>query len=352
MIAALLIALAAQELPPGAKLVLHETWAEGRIDPARWYVPRKHWGQGNQGVIPENVRVENGVLVCEAHGDLYDGPRVGWEGVKARVGGALVSKAFYASGRFEVAIRIGSTAAIPGGPADPARPIGAVPAIWTYAYRYVSVGKERMKDFVAEAPLYNPLMERYQDGTNEYWSEIDFPEFGKAGLFERGMYNSFCQTKEFSETFDVGAVIDGKFHTLTTDWRTTLVPLDGVTDAQVVEHSGFWWIKDASIPFNRYLGNPLRKLGKDRYSACMGEKALHWIDGKKVAETKTFVPCMAAQLTLGVWLPNWGGPAPWKTAPVSFGPIRIWQYGDAGDVRGVLTEDLKDNFGPDGAPRK
>lgn len=352
MIAALLIALAAQELPSNARLVLHETWAGGKIDPVRWYVPRKRWGQGNQGVVPENVRVEGGALVCEAHGDLYDGPIVGWEGVKTRVGGMIVSKGFYASGRYQVAIRIGSTTSAPGGPADPARPIGAVPAIWTYAYRYVAVGKERLKAFVPEVPLYNPLMERYGDGSNEYWSEIDFPEFGKAGVFERAMYNTFCQTKESSETFDVAPAIDGKVHVLTTDWRTTLRPMDGVTDAQVVEHLGFWWIRDASVPFNRYLGNPLKKLAKDRYALYAGEVATHWLDGKNVAESRTFVPCMSAQLTLGVWLPNWGGPAPWKTSTVAFGPVKIWQFDDAGDVRGVLVDDLKDNFSPDGTPRK
>jgi len=53
---------------------------------------------------------------------------------------------------------------------------------------------------------------------------------------------------------------------------------------------------------------------------------------------------MAAQLTMGVWLPAWAGPAQWQTAQVFFGPVKIWQYDDPGDVRGILTEDVPPNL--------
>lgn len=332
-------------LPKEAALVLDETWASGRIDPDRWYLPRKHWGQGNNGVIPENVRVEREgarpVLVCEAQGDSYDGPRVGFEGRKDRVGGMIVSRAFFASGRFEVSIRLGSPL-----------PAGAVPAIWTYAYRYLSVGRDRMKEFVAEQPLYNPLMERYGDGSNEYWSEIDFPEFGKGGDSRKALYNTFCQTKEHSIALDVAPTADGAFHTLVTEWRTELAPIDGVSDSQVQASEGYWWVKDRSVAFDRYLGNPLKRIERDRYLVYRGIRADHWLDGRKVGSNTQVVPCMAAQLTLGVWLPNWGGPAAWKSARIAFGPVKVWQYQDPGDVRGVLTDDLKDTFDPEGRPRR
>ena len=345
-------------LPPGARLALDEDWASGEIDPGRWYVLRKQWGEGNHGVVPENVRIETdtvegreqNVLVCEAHGDRYDGPVVGHGGNTTRVGGVVVSKPFFASGRFEVVMKIGSSEPSEGGPADPGRPRGSVPAIWTYGYRYVEVGPDRKEDFVPGVPLYNPLMERYGDGSVEYWSELDFPEFGKGGTFDRAMYNTFCQTRHDSRTFEVGPVADGAYHTYTTEWRTTLEPLPGVTDAQVVEHLGYWWVRDESIPFDRYLGNPLKRLGDDRYAVYRGERAEHWIDGRKVGENDRFVPAMAAQLNLGVWLPGWAGPAPWETATVSFASVRVWQYDDPGDVRGVLVEDITDNFDEQGHP--
>jgi hypothetical protein len=344
----------------GARLVLDEDWSGGTIAPDRWYIPRKKWGNGNHGVVPENVRIardavagrERNVLVCEAHGDKYDGPVVGHEGEKARVGGMIVSREFFASGRFEVVMKIGSARPHPGGPADPRRPKGAVPAVWTYGYRYVKVPDERMHEFVPETPLYNPHMPRYGGGANEYWSELDFPEFGKGGDFDKAMYNTFLQNKHQSRTFNVAAAVDGQYHTFTTEWRTELTPLEGLTDRQVVESEGYWWVRDKAVPFNTYWGNPVKRLGPDRYAVYGGARADHWIDGKPVGTNPTFVPSMAAQLTIGVWLPEWGGPAPWETATVSIASVKVWQDHDEGDVRGILTEDVPDNFAPDGKPLK
>ncbi|MGC4015235.1 MAG: glycoside hydrolase family 16 protein [Luteolibacter sp.] len=347
-------------LPDGAKQVMNEDWSSGRIDPTRWYLPRKKWGQGNNGVAPENVGIsrdtvmgkEKPVLVCRANGDLSDGPVKGWEGAAPRVGGIVVSRGFFASGRYEVVMKIGGTVKEDGGPEDPARPKGAVPAVWTYGYRYVSVPKEGMDSFNKSEPLYNPWMKAYGEGANEYWSELDFPEFGKAGDFDKALYNTFLQNKHQPRTFDVKPMIDGQYHTLTTEWRTKLVPLEGITDAQVAEKDGFHWVQDRAVSFDKYFGNPLKRLGKDRYAVCAGDRAEHYQDGKKVAENRVFVPSMAAQLNLGVWLPGWGGAAPWKQSSVSFASVRIWQYHDEGDVRGVITADIDDNYGPDGRPLK
>lgn len=338
-------------VPEKARLAMNEDWSGGRIDTSRWYILRKQWGQGNHGVVPQNVYVardtvagrEQNVLVCEAHGDQYDGPVFGIGKQKTRVGGVIVSKEFFASGRFEVVMKIGSTAAHEGGPENPACPRGAVPAVWTYGYRLVRVDKEHLGVFVTKVPLYNPHMPAYGGGANEYWSELDFPEFGKDGDFTRGLYNTFLQNRHDPRVFDTSIAADGQYHTLTTEWRTTLQPLEGVTDAQVTEHGGYWWVQDKAIPFDRYFGNPLKRLGQDRYAVYMGEKAEHWIDGKKVGENTKYVPAMAGQLNLGVWLPAWGGPAPWKTARVSFASVKVWQYDDPGDVRGVITEDIQNS---------
>lgn len=339
-------------LPAGARLVLDEDWSGGAIDPKKWYVLRKHWGGGNNGVVPENVAIAadrvdgrvKKVLVCTAHGDRYNGDIVGRGGRKTRVGGVIVSRQFFAAGRFQVVMKIGDVKRHPGGPADPTRPAGTVPAIWTYGYRFVKVPQDRKNEFVPAVPLYNPHMPRYGGACNEYWSELDFPEFGKNGDFDKAMYNTFCQNRHEPKMRPVTGAADGTYHVFTTEWRTTLVPLPGVRDDQVVEHGGYWWVQDKSIPFDDYLGNPLKRRGKDDYAAYRGRIAAHWIDGKKVAENRRYVPAMAAQLNCGVWLPDWAGPAPWKTATVSFASVKVWQYGDEGDVRGVITGNIENNF--------
>src|SRR3954469_24548118 len=137
--------------PDTARVAFTEDWSSGRIEPAKWYLLRKRWGEGNNGVVPENVRVdrdkvggrEKNVLVCEAHGDRYDGTVIGEGGRKQRVGGGVVSKPYFASGRFEIVMKLGSTRREEGAPEDPTSPAGCVPAIWTYAYRFARVPRDR-----------------------------------------------------------------------------------------------------------------------------------------------------------------------------------------------------------------
>jgi hypothetical protein len=343
--------------PAEARLAFEEDWASGKIDGEKWYVLRKKWGQGNHGVVPENVRIEEdivlgvrrNVLVCEAHGDQYDGPTIGMWGKKERVGGVIVSKPHFASCRFEVVMKIGTRDPNPNGPENPTLPIGTVPAIWTYGYRMVKGAPDQIGQFVASEPLYNPHMPAYGSAINEYWSELDFPEFGKNGDFGNALYNTFCQNRHDTRSLNVSGAADGRYHTFTTQWRTRLKPLEGVTDDQVVKHLGYWWINDKSVPFANYLGNPLKRLGKNEYAVCWGDSATHWIDGKMVGENTKFVPAMAGQLNLGIWLPKWAGPAPWKVSRVSFASVKVWQYDDSGDVRGILVNDISNNFDAEGA---
>ena len=92
--------------------------------------------------------------------------------------------------------------------------------------------------------------------------------------------------------------------------RTHLVPLDGVTDEQVIEYDGYWWVQDKAIPFESYRGNPLKRLGKDSYALYAGKEATHFIDGEFVGRNEKYTPCLAAQLNIGVWFPGWGGVRP------------------------------------------
>ena len=339
-------------LPEKARLAFSEDWATGRIDPAKWYTLHKKWGAGNNGVTPKSVSIqrdiiqgqEQNVLVCKANGDQYHGSITGAAGEKTRVGGVVVTKAFFASGRYEVKMKVGTTQQDETGPVPPTKPIGAVPAIWTYAYRWVEVPKAEKLNFVSQIPLYNPLMRSGNESACEYWSEIDFPELGKKGDFMHGLYNTFCQNRYDWQTFPLPNIADGQYHTYTMEWRTVLKPLANIKDEQVKEYQSFWWVRDKMIPFENYSGNPLKRLGEDVYAVYWGQKVEHWVDGIKVGQNERNVPAMAAQLTLGIWLPVWGGPAPWQSSQVSFGAIKIWQYDDPGDVRGVLTEDVPPNF--------
>lgn len=325
-----------------------EDWSGSHLDASKWYLLRKKWGTGNNGVTPTNVwigsdlvnGVRQNVLVCEAHGDQYTGPVTGHGSQTARVGGVAATKKFFAAGRYEIVMKVEK----PSGPGAPALPKGAIPAIWTYAYRRAENSGGAGDAFSAKAPLFNPLMKVSGSPATEYWSEIDFPELGKNGDFGHGLYNVFCQKRYEWKTYPVPPIMDGQYHTFVMEWRTGLKTLTNVTDAQVIEHNGYWWVQDKAISINDYLANPLKRLGANKYAAYTGLTVQNWLDGKPIGGNVRNVPCMAAQLTLGVWLPGWGGPAAWQSAQVFFGPVKIWQYDDPGDVRGILTEDVPSNF--------
>ncbi|MGI9241579.1 MAG: glycoside hydrolase family 16 protein [Verrucomicrobiales bacterium] len=342
-----------EELPPlpeVAKLALSEDWSSGEIDPGRWYALRKRWGQGNSGVVPENISIaqdtvrgkQQNVLRCTANGDKYDGPVTGQKNNKARVGGVLVSKQHFASGRFEVVMKIGE-------PSQP-NPAGMVAAIWTYGYRAVKVAPEKSDDFDPDTPTYHPYLQEWAKGNCFYWSEIDFPEYGKAGEYAKPMYNTFLNKQKHSTTFDVHGAADGDYHTYTTEWRTGLKPIADVKDNQVAEFEGLFFVQDKAIPYESYWGSPLKKIGPDQYAVYSGLSAKHWVDGKFVGENTSFVPAMGGQLNLGVWLPEWAGAADWETAPVSFASVKVWRYGDPGDVLGFLKDDIGNNFDKQGEP--
>jgi hypothetical protein len=39
-----------------------------------------------------------------------------------------------------------------------------------------------------------------------------------------------------------------------------------------------------------------------------------------------------------------------STATLATASVKVWQYDDEGDVRGILTKDCPDNFDKDGKP--
>jgi hypothetical protein len=356
LLLATLTAAAVQAAPPplpeGARLVLEEYWAGETPDPARWYLPRKQWGEGNHGVVPENVAIEEDtvrgertrVLVCHARGDRYTGPIRGQWNRPDRVGGVIVSRAFFASGRFEVTMKIGDASPQPGGPSDPRRPAGAVPAIWTYGHRLEKIEPALAATFPRDRPLYHPHLQEWGPGMAFHWSEIDFPEFGKAGRFDRPMYNTFLNKQHHSLEFDLPQAADGAYHTYVTEWRTELVSRPELRDEQMAEAEGFWWVRDPAVPWESYWGAPFRRLGPDRFALCAGRVARHWFDGRLVGENTRWVPALSAQLTLGIWLPQWAGPADWASSAVRFAAVRVWQYGDPGDALGVLRDNITDSF--------
>jgi beta-glucanase (GH16 family) len=163
------------------------------VNTTNWNVANTVWGnisgrRTNGGVVPQNVRVENGNLVIEAHGNSYTGSVAG-HGQNTRVGGAISTKRRFASGKFEVRAKV-----VP-------HP-GALSAFWTYYY---------------ENDNYNHEIDFEMPGNNQ-------PPNGPANSnINYGLMTSWrgVNTGQYQTTDKYfGNQADGNYHLYRFEWHT------------------------------------------------------------------------------------------------------------------------------------
>ena len=219
-------------LAPGLKAqVFFDDFTGTSLNTSDWNIANTAWGniagrRSNGGVVPENVRVTNGNLVIEAHGNFYTGPVQG-HGQNIRVGGAISTKREFASGSFEIRAKICPQA-------------GALSAFWTY---------------------YNP-----NDDPN-YNHEIDFefpgrnqePNSPATSSLEYGLMTSWRGTSTSQyKTHDkyFGNQTDGNYHLYRFEWHTggngqtarvewyydNVLMATNADPAFVPNHAGNYWI--------------------------------------------------------------------------------------------------------------
>jgi hypothetical protein len=91
------------------------------LNTSRWLVSQKQWGGANQGVVPENLELQCGLMRFHGHGSAYAGSVVGEDGItKTLAGSAIATKEYYASGQYDVVAKLA--------------PGGIVSAFWPYHY--------------------------------------------------------------------------------------------------------------------------------------------------------------------------------------------------------------------------
>lgn len=160
------------------------------VDFNSWQVTKDKWGVGNGGVIPENVNyTEDGVLVLQANGDLYDGPFKGVGNDHGRRTGAKIeTREPFGPGRYEVRMK-----AMPR--------FGATTAIWTY---------------------------EYVNGLNQ---EIDI-ELNVENNFKTAWFTNWITLdQKVSKPVDTGIIHnDGEWHVYKFEWHTNPMRVDYYID--------------------------------------------------------------------------------------------------------------------------
>lgn len=170
-----------------------DDFTSATVNTAEWNIANQVWGnvagrRSNGGVVPQNVRITNGNLVIEAHGNQYTGPVAG-HGQNTRVGGAIYTKRQFASGSYEVRAKIVPNA-------------GALSAFWTYYYENDNYNHEI--DF--EMPGRN------QPPNSPATSSLDY------GLATSWRGVGAAQHKVNDVYF--GNQVDGNYHLYRFEWHT------------------------------------------------------------------------------------------------------------------------------------
>ena len=323
--------------------VFYEDFSDGVSD-AKWMFVNKVWGLGNCGVDPRLAKiekdvvdgVEKNVLVVGAIGDEYAGTaKFGFpcRGSKrrcsdnTRVGSVIRTRRFFGSGIFEIEARIGDHSEV-AKKTDCAK--GLCIAFWTFHYEEHYDGKDDPQ--FSPFNCYKPKDDTAYTVIN---SEIDVIELGKAG----NVNDVMCTTYEYEHKHSSNHyplppgvdLADGKYHKFKAVWRTHLVPSQCLEVKAGRGNDGIYCVKS---PNQDEIGRPVvQDAVSGEYLMPRGKVVETYIDGVKVGENVEEVPCVAAPLNLGVWMPFWVGPAPWsRSEAVKISSLKITPLCDAGDV--------------------
>ena len=201
--------------------IFFDDFSSGTLDSERWLVSGKAWGGDNGGVAPANVMLVEDVdegqpivaLRLEAHGDLYTGD-LEHNGRRTRVGAAIATRTYHASGRYEVRAKI-------------APEYGTCTAFWPFHYIDHRMGEAGY--------WHEPNPRRNTEIDWEFPTDLAGSDTGNFS-FTKARTNSWggqfggeggehkgrkVLTDENGAPLDLALeAFDGRYHTFTIEWRS------------------------------------------------------------------------------------------------------------------------------------
>lgn len=252
-----------------------------KLDSSKWLVANKAWGGNNNGVVPENVYVDNGTLRLKANGNNYTGNVLGYNADNGkRTGSAIVTKNYYGSGSYEVKAKL-------------PKELGACSAIWSFEYEEYYPGDKVFEEMAPEGAKYYVVNH-----------EIDIEMPGRPdGAHAATDYNyALCNTfiGERGNEYTSNHVKldspqnDEEYHVYRYDWHT----------------------------------------GSDTES----KRVDFYIDNKLIATNTTNVPTHKGRFWIGIWFPNgWAGEANFDSTEFDVDYVKITPFNEPGDILSTET---------------
>lgn len=243
-----------------------------------------------------------------------------------RVGSGICTAAEYGSGVYDVVMKI------------PPGVKGMAPSIWTFHYEEHEADQTN-----SDAVNLKDLLYRWRAKVNsEGWfystvnSEVDWPELGHNGDFNKGLYTTYVSEREYVTRKlnmpELKPLDDGKYHRYTLEWRTELRLSDC---AIALPHESFGNQLYCAQAAHIHQGFPLKKREDGKFEVYAGKSLVYYVDGVEVGrETAATAPISAvnAHLCVAAWFPVWAGPAAFQRAEIRVAEISIKPLNDAGDI--------------------
>jgi hypothetical protein len=218
--------------PPSTTTTLTEYFTSG-VDPNVWLIPDKAWGGTNGGVYHTNVhRGAGGTgLALDAHGDSYspDAAHAHDPHGGTRVGAAIVTRNYYASGLYEVRAMVPNQ-------------LGTCTAFWPFHYMGLSPGDAAY--WAEPSPIRNTEIDWEMPGDTVDTAGVHSPiSFGIQRLNNwGGQWGG--EGGENSMRHSGASVADGNYHTFGIRWKSGNDASSGTTrTAGSIE----WYIDGASV---------------------------------------------------------------------------------------------------------
>ena len=271
------------------------------INPERWIVINKQWGGDNGGVSSQNIHWVNAPdhpLELWAQGDLYQGPPKGAKGQTIRVGSALATREYYASGEYAVCAKL---------PPD----IGVASAFWLFHYLELSPDDP---DFISgKSPIRNSEID---------WELPTHPDINTPISYRYAKTNAWGGKKPGEDDYFT-AIVD-------------LAPFNQGKDPAQDEHYHLYeirWRSGNTLPNRKVQPGSIEWL----FASDCNQPAqlVKHLSGK--TGTKDDIPYRAARFWIGLWFPvsktpyenkytGWAGTPHFKETQLLIRWVRIAPY--------------------------
>ena len=364
-----------------------DDFSSGKLDSGKWLIAEKSWGRNNGGVVPENVSIKydselgKNVLCLEAHGDFYNGSVPGVDKYtnridkKTRVGAAVATSKYYASGIYEVRMKVPKS-------------LGACSALWTFHYEEAYEG----------TPLYNQLSDIGGVTKSDFskiglssgeidrlWTDLISRKFEREPYIDptapdRGIVSEYFRAK----VWDISKLNLLSDFNKKNDIYTLLQNAQSI-NRQGSEYMGYCKVRnheiDIELPtglkespenvsysnarFNTWIGECGGEytdnfndcgypLNDDKYhtytiiwhtdnTAFKNKRVAFYIDGRLKETNYTHIPNIAGRFWIGIWFPEWSGSPDFSVDTLKIDWIKIVPFNESGDD--YATEETYPDFG-------